>query len=984
MNTASFSWWTRLWSRMSGGAVLVIATMVLLGWTIGSDLLKSIVPGWPEMSPLTAVGFVLAATSLLCLSFSRSSRRSRPLILWSRVCAGIVLLIGVARLVEYLVGYDLGIDPLGFHDAPGIGPPSMSVATAISFVLSAGALLLASISRWSAFVQVFILLGLLAGWLGLSRYLFGGIPLVPSSHMAVNTASCFLFLITGVFCSRTDIGLMALLDSEHAGGMIARFLVPPALAFPTVVGWAVLRGENAGWYGEEAGLSLFAMANVMIFGGLIWATADLLQRTDLERLRAEEEVNASQQMLLAMADNSTAVIYVKDPQGRYLIVNRCFEDTFHVRREDMVGKTDDDHFPRESADSRRQIDQQVLKEGRAIHVEEIAILDDGPHTYLSVKYPLRDTRNSFYAVCTISTDITDRKRAELKLETQLSRLRLLDEITRAIGERQDLPSIFQVVIRTLEDSFSIDFGCICLYDGAADVLTVSQIGIRSGEVAAALGISEKAVIPIDENGLSRCVRGELVYVSDISQLDRSFSRQLFHVGLLSVIAAPLLSESNVCGVLIVARRQADGFASDDCEFLRQLSEHVGLAAHQAQIYSALQHAYDDLRQTQQVVMQQERLRSLGQMASGVAHDINNAISPVALYTDLLLHSEDNLGQRVRQYLEITRRSMDDVAQTVARMRDFYRQEESQKTFAPVQLNQLVRQVLELTRVRWNDMAHKHGVVIEERAILEQNLPTIEGIESEIREALINFVFNAVDAMPEGGTLTIVTRVTKSESSVDTYAELEVIDSGIGMDEETLRRCLEPFFTTKGERGTGLGLAMAYGMAQRHSADLEIESQPGAGATIRLRFPVPAAPASGAMRPLDAGRLSVSQRILIIDDDPLIIKSLFDTLVSDGHTVVSANGGHEGITVFQKAAEKAEPFDLVITDLGMPYVDGRKVANAVKELSPSTPVILLTGWGKRLMDDGDLPSHVDRILTKPAKLRDLRIALAELTVNRKEV
>ena len=135
----------------------------------------------------------------------------------------------------------------------------------------------------------------------------------------------------------------------------------------------------------------------------------------------------------------------------------------------------------------------------------------------------------------------------------------------------------------------------------------------------------------------------------------------------SVVAAPLRSESNVFGILVAARRQPDGFSSGDCEFLRQLSEHVALAAHQAQIYTALQQAYDDLRRTQQAVMEQERLRVLGQMASGIAHDINNALSPVALYTESLLEREPNLSPRTRAYLETTQRAIDDVAHTVGRM-----------------------------------------------------------------------------------------------------------------------------------------------------------------------------------------------------------------------------------------------------------------------------------------------------------------------------
>ena len=199
------------------------------------------------------------------------------------------------------------------------------------------------------------------------------------------------------------------------------------------------------------------------------------------------------------------------------------------------------------------------------------------------------------------------------------------------------------------------------------------------------------------------------------------------------------------------------FSSGDCEFLRQLSEHVALAAHQAQLYYALQQAYDDLRQTQQAVMQQERLRALGQMASGIAHDINNAISPVALYTELLLETEPNLSARARDYLETTQRAIDDVAHTVARMREFYRQREPQLILAPVDLNRLVQQVLDLTRARWSDMPQQRGIVIDMRTELRPRSAGRRRIESEIREALTNLIFNAVDAMPDGGTLTLRTQ-----------------------------------------------------------------------------------------------------------------------------------------------------------------------------------------------------------------------------------
>jgi len=572
----------------------------------------------------------------------------------------------------------------------------------------------------------------------------------------------------------------------------------------------------------------------------------------------------------------------------------------------------------------------------------------------------------------IQTQDRGLRESEARLLAQLARLDLLHRITRAIGERQDLRSIFQVVIRRLEDNLPVDFGCICMYDSAAEFLTVTSVGTRSRDLAQDLALTEQARFPVDKNGLDWCVQGDLVYEPELALRPFPFPQRLVASGLSAAVFAPLLAEGKVSGVLVVARRTAASFGSGECEFLRQLSEHVGLAVHQVQLYGALQRSYDDLRQSQQTVLQQERLRALGQMASGVAHDINNAISPIALYTESLLEHEPNLSERVRQALTIIQERIHDVAQTVNRMRDFYRKREPQVLLADVDLNRVVQGVVELTRGRWRDLPQERGVVVNVRTELATPAPRILAAENEIRDALTNLVLNALDAMPEGGTLKLRTGMPASGEAV----YLEVTDTGIGMDEHTKQHCLEPFFSTKGERGTGMGLAMVYGMVERHSAELEIDSAPGQGTTVRLVFAVPTGvvDSTGLHTTLELPR---PMRILIIDDDPLILASLTEILHADGHQVVVAEGGQAGIDAFSAAHRQGESFAAVISDLGMPYVDGRRVAESVKTLSSVTPVILLTGWGHRLTAENDIPLHVDRVLSKPPKLRELRLALAQL-------
>lgn len=568
--------------------------------------------------------------------------------------------------------------------------------------------------------------------------------------------------------------------------------------------------------------------------------------------------------------------------------------------------------------------------------------------------------------------------SQARLHVQLGHLSLLQQITQAISDRQDLASITQVVVSTLERSMPVQFACAAQYDSGTRRLTLSTLGASSHGYSDQLELAAGAEIPISEPGLGAILEGKLIHEPDTGQTQLPLLRRLSGCGLGSVVLAPLVAERTLFGVLIAARSEAHAFTSPDCEFLKQLSEHVALASHQAELHGALQVAYDDLQRSQQTTMQQERLSALGQIASGIAHDINNAISPVTLYTEYLLERETGLSERSRSYLVTIQRAIDDVAETVSRMREFYREREPQLSLTRVDLNVTVKQALDLTHARWSDLPQQKGVMIEVKTDLEAQPTEVMAAEGELRGALTNLIFNAVDAMPQGGTLTIRTRrIEAASAEEDARIYLEVSDTGIGMDEATQRRCLEPFFTTKGERGSGLGLAMVYGMIKRHSAELQVESVLRQGSTFRIVF----APATEVAQ-VPAFRTALGGvpklRILLVDDDPLLIGSLQEVLQADGHDVTAAHGGQIGIDTFSAETRAGRPFDVVMTDLGMPYVDGRKVAAAVKAVSARTPVLLLTGWGQRLVSEGDIPPHVDRVLNKPPRLAELRTALADVT------
>src|SRR5205814_3368630 len=422
-----------------------------------------------------------------------------------------------------------------------------------------------------------------------------------------------------------------------------------------------------------------------------------------------------------------------------------------------------------------------------------------------------------------------RKRAERDLHQQLTRISLLNQIAHAISERMDLENVLNVVLGQLELHLPIEYGTVYLFNLQAGTLGQAASRLKSQSPTAHMISFDELAVPIAETGLEACLKGELLYEPEVVKTEASLLKKLVQTQMGSAVVVPMMVEKNLFGVFIAARAKANGFSIGECEFLRTLCEHVALAAHQARLHTQLQSAYDELRQTQQAVMQHERLRALGQMASGIAHDINNSLSPVSGFAELLLRAEDNLSETARRYLRHIKTASDDVAHIVTRMRDFYRKREEHQPLLPVPLNQLCQQVIELTRPRWRDISQQRGIAVEVKLDFDANLPDVIGTESELREALTNLIFNAVDAMPGGGIITIRSRVCswtpgRGRLRTPTRVALEVSDSGTGMDEETRKRCFEPFFSTKGQRGTGLGLAMVYGVMQRHDGVIEIESE----------------------------------------------------------------------------------------------------------------------------------------------------------------
>ena len=376
----------------------------------------------------------------------------------------------------------------------------------------------------------------------------------------------------------------------------------------------------------------------------------------------------------------------------------------------------------------------------------------------------------------------------------------------------------------------------------------------------------------------------------------------------------------------------------------------------------LEKALKRLRDTQQQIVQQERLHAFGTMASGVAHDFNNALSVIMGYGEIALkQAETGTYAEIQHCLLPILTAARDGAQMVTRLREFYRPSAEEPRTA-VDLNALVLQAIKITQPKWKSQSMGEGLKLTVETELG-DIPPVSGEPAELREALTNLIFNAVDALPAGGIITI--RTSRHREGVT----LEVADTGTGMSEEVRRHCLEPFFSTKGDRGTGMGLAMVYGIMDRHGGRMHIQSAPGRGTTFSFTLPLhlagPETPPSAA---LAAGR---PLSILVADDQPVLCEIIDEYLTRDCHIVETAADGREAFERFQRGR-----FDLVITGQAMPEMTGEQLASAIKEISPQTPVILLTGFGESRNGNGNHQA-IDHVLSKPVSSIDLRQAVVRM-------
>ncbi len=375
----------------------------------------------------------------------------------------------------------------------------------------------------------------------------------------------------------------------------------------------------------------------------------------------------------------------------------------------------------------------------------------------------------------------------------------------------------------------------------------------------------------------------------------------------------------------------------------------------------------------------EKMSALGELASGVAHDFNNTLAGILGRAQLLQATND--PEQIRKGLQIIVQTAEDGAKTIRRIQDFARQRRDHD-FEPVAVGQLLLDISEITRPRWKNRAEATNVQIG----LDLQIHTVAlvmGDASELREVLVNMVFNAIDAMPNGGVLTLAAR------DLDDQVQISIGDTGTGMSSDVSTRIFDPFFTTKGKAGMGLGLAVSYGIIRRHEGAIEVNSEVGKGTTFCINLPIAgedvdvlereqlAPPPRLAESPRIVNTAGEATRILVVDDEEYVRELLRDILVAEGCDVVEAAKGREALTHLAETE-----FDAVFTDVGMPGMSGWELAEQIRERNAELPIAVITGWGEAVGSSEQREAQVNWIVAKPFSVTRIVEVLNEVRARAK--
>ncbi|MEO7909912.1 MAG: GAF domain-containing protein [Roseiflexaceae bacterium] len=542
------------------------------------------------------------------------------------------------------------------------------------------------------------------------------------------------------------------------------------------------------------------------------------------------------------------------------------------------------------------------------------------------------------------------------LEARVNQLALVDDLSRTVTASLDQHTALNAIVTQVPRAVPCQRLSLDSYNSADHTFTIRALWVVNDRTRLDVGITTE--IGDTEAGVALRT-GRTHYVYDLCESLYPVSQKLVEEGLRSIVHVPIIAPEGCLGMLSLGRTTPRAFSAYDLALLGSLAPHIATAFKNADLYAQAQQAYAELAAAQEHNVQAEKLRAIGELASGVAHDFNNLLAIILGHADMI--KQPNSPHFARSHRAIVQAAKDG-AQTVRRIQEFVRARPEHHT-TQVDLAELADDVMELTKPRWRTVMLEKGITINLQAFLE-TVPPIMGDAAELREVVTNLILNAVDAMTHDGILTVATGM------IGESVWLDVSDTGMGIAPDVHERIFEPFFTTKAQHGTGMGLAVSRSIARRHEGDLTVESAPGAGSRFRLLLPLPKTAAPLPANELPQATMELRPlRVLLVEDDREVRDTLAQLLMLDDHHVDRAADGMEALALFQPGM-----YDVVCSDLGMPGMNGWELIAQLRARDPAVVTMLLSGWGAQIDPAEARARGADFIVAKPIDFEELHNAL----------
>ncbi len=633
-------------------------------------------------------------------------------------------------------------------------------------------------------------------------------------------------------------------------------------------------------------------------------------RREWSLLRVEKLLEDRTQEFQRIFENSVDGIIIFDSSGCIVQVNNAVEKLLGSGREKVVGKNIRELMPEDEENTKKAMElmRDLKKQDKISGVEQLWKRNDGSLFYVELNFSVvRDARSNLTGAVVSIRDITERKQSEEEVRKTKDFLESVIE-----GSKDG--------IITVDEK-----GNILSCNTAMEKISGFNKKELVGRHASSLVVEDKEIRGyLREKAAELYEKGFATYEATYSAKDGK-----------SVVVD--------CTSSMIKNEKGDYIAG--VSILRDVTER---------------------KEMEHKLLQSEKLKSLGELAGGVAHNFNNALAVILGRAQLLkinIGPPPDKGERRKSIIELKKgletieKASLDGAETVRRIQEFSRRRDDDRYFTSVDMNNIIDDALEFTKLNWKNGAESKGIKINIKKELS-TLPSVSGSAAELREVLTNIINNAIFAMPQGGTITVKTFRKGG------YACITVQDTGMGIPEAIRDRIFDPFFTTKGPQSSGLGMSVSYGIIERHRGTISVDSPEGKGTTFTIEIPFSEKTAEeGKVVPISSGQKKVN--ILIVEDEEDVRNVLKDVLTHEGHRVETASNGKLGIEKFKK-----KNFDIVLTDLGMPGMSGWQVAEKIKAINGKIPIVLITGWSIDLKESEMREKGIDFIMKKPYKLDQL--------------